>query len=87
MIVAFAATGVKAAAKATEVKMFIKRVIDLFLFEGRVEYPPLHREAARIRIIPVEKCVYSMTLVTLSSVASDGWCDMVPIKNTRWVAP
>jgi hypothetical protein len=86
MIPAFAATGVRAAAKATAVRTFIKRVIDLFLFEGRVEYPLLHREAARIRIIPVEKCVYSMTLVTLSSVANDSWYDMAPIKNTRWVA-
>jgi hypothetical protein len=71
MIAAFAATGVKAAAKAREVRMFIKRVIDLLLFQGRVEYPLLHREAVRMLTILVERCVYSVTLVTLSSVARD----------------
>jgi hypothetical protein len=71
MIVAFAATGVKAAAKATEVRRFVKRIIDLLLFQGRVEYPALHREAVRMQTILVERCVYSMTLVTLSSDARD----------------
>jgi hypothetical protein len=36
MVVAFATTGVKAVARATEVRMFVKRVIVLFLFEGGV---------------------------------------------------
>jgi hypothetical protein len=34
MVVAFAAIGAKAAARASEARMLLKRAIELFLFEG-----------------------------------------------------